>query len=115
MLSRILCISAALLALPVSAQQPGPPPGALGGDGSPENPYRMSPGYRGSSGDENGLELHRRVPGYAGIYFDRKHDRHVIRIKRGQPLPPSAAARKAVSEVMNIPEAELERAAFEDA
>ena len=61
------------------------------------------------------MELHRRVPGYAGIYFDRKHNRHVIRIKRGQPLPPSATARKAVSEVMGIPEAEIERAGFEEA
>lgn len=115
MLARTFCISAALLALPVTAQEPGPPSGALGGDGSQENPYRMPPGYRGNSGDEMGLELHRRLPGYAGIYFDRERNGYVIRIKRGQPHPSATAARKAVSEVRGGPQDQFERLAFEDA
>ncbi len=61
------------------------------------------------------LELHRRLPGYAGIYFDREHNRSVIRIKRGQPPPSPAVARKALSELMGGPEDRFERLAFEDA
>ena len=109
-----MCILAALLPFASGAQAPRPP-GALGGDGSRQNPFLMPPGYRGSSGDERGLELHRRIPGFAGIYFDREHQRRVVRIKRGQPFPEPADARKAISEVMGTPEALLDSVAFEEA
>ncbi len=77
----------------------------------------MAPGYprQLSSGDEMRLELHRRLPGYAGIYFDREHNRSVIRIKRGQPPQSPVVARTAISELMGGPEDRFERLAFEGA
>lgn len=113
--ARTISISVALLAAPASAQLGRSPPGAPGGDGSLENPYRMPPGYRGSAGDEMALELDRRIHGYAGTYLDREHDQYVVRIKRGQPWPSVAMARKALLDVQGGPEEHLERLAFEDA
>jgi hypothetical protein len=112
MLARGVHVCAAMLALRVAAQETAS--SEHPSNGGHDTPVRMPPGYRGNSADKMRLEVHRRLPGFAGLYFDGERQRYVIRIKRGHPLPEHAATRDAVSEVMGIPGASLESAVYEE-
>lgn len=112
MLSRIVCVCAAMLSVHVAAQDAAPSehPSRRRHD----TPVRMPPTYRGSAGEEMNLKVHSRLPGFAGVYFDRARRCHVIRIKRGQPFPARAVAREAFSGWLGMTDADVDAAVYEE-